>query len=82
MTAAHAHLRGVDALDERDDLDETLTLTRSLSDADRARFERYIAEIFEAAGSISIRRARPRRRIASSRRSSMPPRSTRAIPSS
>jgi GTP cyclohydrolase I len=48
MTAAHAHLRGVDALDEGDDLDETLT--RSLSDTDRARFERYIAEIFEAAG--------------------------------
>jgi len=50
MTAAHPHLRGVSTLDERDDLDETLTLTRSLSDADRARFERYIAEIFEAAG--------------------------------
>jgi GTP cyclohydrolase IA len=50
MTAPHPHLRGVSTLDEPDDLDETLTLPRSLSDADRARFERYVAEIFGAAG--------------------------------
>ena len=51
MTAAHPHLRDVTEADEpREDLDPIAIAARTLSDADRARFEGYLGEIFEAAG--------------------------------
>jgi GTP cyclohydrolase I len=48
MTAAHPHLRGIPATRERDDAEPTAS--RLLTEADRARYEGYIAEIFQAAG--------------------------------
>jgi len=51
MTAAHPHLRGLaETDDQRDGLDPIAIEGRTLSDADRARFESHLAEIFEAAG--------------------------------
>jgi GTP cyclohydrolase I len=51
MTAAHPHLRELGGTDDqRDDLDPLAIEKRTLSDSDRSRFERHLAEIFEAAG--------------------------------
>jgi GTP cyclohydrolase IA len=50
MTIAHPHLRGLSDDDQRDGLDQLAVADRDLSDADRSRFEGYLAEIFRSAG--------------------------------